>query len=67
MGKGREGHTLAFNPEPDIVQTHRPWECDHCQTPLSADMVASGVNKRQVLDLPPLRFVTTEHQVERVL
>lgn len=64
---GHPGHTLEFNPEPDVIEKHRPAHCEHCQTPLAADMVASDVAKRQVFDLPPLRFVTIEHQVETVL
>ena len=65
--EGHEGHTLAFNPEPDVIKKHRPTECAHCQAPLAEEMAASEVAKRQVLDLPPLRYVTTEHQVETVL
>ena len=65
--EGHEGHTLAFNPEPDVIAKHRPTECAHCQAPLSEEIAASEVAKRQVLDLPPLRYVTTEHQVETVL
>jgi hypothetical protein len=65
--EGHEGHTLAFNPEPDITEKHRPTECKHCQTPLSEEILASDIAKRQVLDLPPLRYITTEHQVETVL
>lgn len=65
--EGHEGHTLAFNPEPDVIEKHRASECAHCQTPLAEEIAASEVAKRQVLDLPPLRYITTEHQVETVL
>ena len=65
--EGHEGHTLAFNPEPDVIEKHRPTECAHCQAPLADEIAASEVAKRQVLDLPPLRYITTEHQVETVL
>ena len=65
--EGHEGHTLAVNPEPDVIETHRPLNCVRCQSPLAADITASDIAKRQVLDLPPLRFVTIEHQVETVL
>lgn len=64
---GHQGHTLAFNPEPDVLEKHRPVQCAHCQKPLAADIAASDVVKRQVFDLPLLRFVTTEHQVETVV
>ena len=62
--EGHEGHTLAFNPEPDVIERHRPTKCEHCQAPLAEEIAASEVAKRQVLDLPPLRYITTEHQVE---
>jgi transposase len=65
--KGHQGHTLEFNSEPDVIKTHRPAQCQHCHTPLTDDVAASEVVKRQVFDLPPLRFVTTEHQAETVL
>jgi len=64
--EGHEGHTLAANPDPDEIETHRPTHCEHCQLPLAADIAASEIAKRQVLDLPPLRFVTIEHQAETV-
>jgi transposase len=65
--EGHEGHTLAFNPEPDVIEKHRPTECAHCQASLAEEIAASEIAKRQVLDLPPLRYITTEHQVETVL
>ena len=64
---GHQGYTLAFNPEPDVIAVHRPERCQRCQQPFPEEVVASAVNKRQVLDLPPLHFVTTEHQVETVV
>jgi transposase len=65
--EGHKGHTLEFNPEPDVIEKHRPAQCEHCQTPLTEAIAANGVDKRQVFDLPTLRFVTIEHQVETVL
>jgi transposase len=64
---GHEGHTLEFSLEPDVIESHRPTECEHCQMPLNEELAANEVSKRQVLDLPPLRYITTEHQVETVL
>lgn len=64
--KGHKGHTLSFTSEPDEVIVHRPTHCCHCDTELSKAPLADNVQKRQVLDLPPLQFVTTEHQVETV-
>ncbi len=65
--EGHEGHTLGFNVEPDVITTHRPTQCGHCQAALSEELVAMDVARRQVLDLPPLRFITIEHQVERIV
>lgn len=50
-----------------MIETHRPTQCEHCHRPLAEDMVASDVTQRQVFDLPPLRFVTIEHQAETVV
>jgi len=64
---GHQGHTLALNPEPEVIERHRPRACAHCAAPFGAAVSASEVTKRQVFDLPPLRFVTIEHQVETVV
>jgi transposase len=65
--EGHEGHTLEFNPKPDFIEPHRPAQCDHCQAPLPEEIVASKVAKRQVFELPPLRYVTIEHQAETII
>lgn len=65
--EGHEGHTLELNPKPDVIESHRPNQCEHCQAPLSDELVASHVAKRQVFELPPLRYVTVEHQAETVI
>ncbi len=65
--EGHEGHTLKFNPEPDVIAKHRPAHCGHCQAPLATAIEASDTAKRQVFDLPPLRFVTIEHQAETIV
>lgn len=64
---GHEGHTLEFNVDPDVIATHRPTQCGHCQATLSDKLIASDITKRQVLDLPSLRFVTIEHQAESIV
>ena len=65
--EGHKGHTLEFNPEPDVIERHRPTQCRHCQTALAKYIDISDVAKRQVFDLPPLRFITTEHQAETIV
>lgn len=64
--EGHKGHTLKFNPEPDVIEKHRPVHCEHCQASLAEDIAPRDIAKRQVFDLPPLRFVTIEHQAETV-
>lgn len=65
--KGHQGHTLAQVAEPDEIESHRPTHCANCAHELdeAAEVVQS--DKRQVIDLPPLHFITTEHQAETVL
>lgn len=64
--KGHQGHTLEIQTDPEIIKTHRPSQCTHCQANLSEDRPALQIKKRQVIDLPPLKFITTEHQAEAV-
>lgn len=65
--KGHKGHTLAKQAKPDVIEIHRPLECAHCHQEIEENATVSGVKKRQVLDLPPLRFITTEHRAEAVV
>ncbi|MBK8903640.1 MAG: transposase [Anaerolineaceae bacterium] len=65
--EGHKGHTLEFNPQPDVIERHRPAHCQHCHTALADAIAASGMSRGQVFDLPPLRFVTIEHQAETVV
>lgn len=64
--KGHKGHTLSFTTEPDEIVIHRPTHCTHCDKELLAEKRPDVVQKRQVIDLPPLEFVTIEHQVETI-
>ncbi len=61
--KGHRGHTLKMTETPDEIIVHQPDSCDHCQHALPKEQVGETVGKRQVFDLPPLRYISTEHQV----
>ena len=60
---GHVGHTLKMVEKPDKTVIHPVESCAHCQKSLRA-VKAAGVEKRQVLDLPEVRLLATEHQAE---
>jgi transposase len=62
---GHQGHALLQVEVPDHVLIHRPGQCDHCQRDLS-EVVGQVKERRQIHELPPLRLVVTEHQVEMI-
>src|SRR5260221_8352284 len=62
---GHPGHTLMQATKPDEVVRHRPVACDHCQQELSG-VAGQVIACRQVHDLPEVRLVVREHQVEEV-
>jgi len=60
---GHVGHTLKMVEKPDETVVHPVESCAHCQKSLRA-VNAVGVEKRQVLDVPEVRLLATEHQAE---
>lgn len=62
---GHAGHTLLQVTSPDEVVRHRPLVCAHCQQPLEG-VAGQLKERRQVHDLPEIRLVVREHQVEEV-
>jgi transposase len=51
--------------DPDEVVRHRPLACCHCQQPLEG-VTGTVKERRQVHDLPEVRLLVREHQVEEV-
>src|SRR5216684_3074211 len=62
---GHPGHTLAMVEQPDEVVRHRPEVCSQCHEDLSA-VPGSVVERRQVLDVPEIRLLAQEHQLEAI-
>jgi transposase len=62
---GHAGHTLVQVAEADEVIIHRPTHCEACRCDLGA--VAGQIQeRRQIHELPVLRLVVTEHQVQAI-
>jgi transposase len=61
--KGHQGHNLKMTKDPDQTILHEVEFCNQCHKNLSAQ---KAINKktRQVYDIPPLRMMVTEHQIE---
>jgi len=57
------GSALSMVAEPDRVIVHRPATCAGCQGALDG-VAATGYERRQVVDLPPLRLAVSEHRAE---
>ena len=60
--KGQPGATMPLSDHPDKVVKHRPKRCGGCGKSLRRGEV-TGVERRQVIDIPPVKAEVTEHQV----
>jgi transposase len=64
--QGHPGKTLLFVPCPDEVLVHAVARCEQCQADLT-QVAPLMVERRQVVDVPPVRLVVQEHRSEQQL
>jgi transposase len=63
--KGHPGRTLSLVEDPRHIVVHSPEGCEGCGRAL-VDIEASGYERRQVVDVPPLLALeVTEHRAQR--
>jgi transposase len=60
--KGQPGATMELSRNPGKKVKHRPARCRCCGKSLKNAQV-TAVERRQVIDIPPVKAVTTEHQM----
>jgi transposase len=58
---GHAGSTLNAVENPDHTETHDPAQCKSCHTSLE-DVEVSGLEERQVFDIPAIRIEVTAHR-----
>lgn len=58
---GHKGGTLRQIEDPDSIEEHHASVCERCGTALTFTM-ATGMERRQVFDLPKPRLLVTEHR-----
>lgn len=61
--RGHKGETLSMRNDPDDTIVHRVERCEGCGVLLDGVSV-TGVERRQVFDIPPLQIQVIEHQAE---
>jgi transposase len=64
--EGQPGATLQLTDHPDKTVRHRPAKCGCCGKRLKGATV-TAVERRQVIDIPPVEAKTTEHQLLTLL
>jgi len=57
---GHKGSTLPFTEHPDQVVVHAPQRCGKCGGSLEAE-ASIGYERRQEVELPPVKAQVTEH------
>lgn len=59
---GHKGTTLKMVENPDVTENHYPVVCENCGNGLS-ETPADFSGRRQIIDLPVIRQIITEHRV----
>lgn len=59
---GHKGTTLQMSEQPDKIIKHSPCVCEQCGNQLNPDQ-EEFIEKRQVVDIPPIKAIHTEHQI----
>ena len=59
---GHEGTTLKQMENPDRIEHHMPLYCNGCGEDLTGQP-SFFASKRQVIDIPPIKAIVTEHQL----
>ena len=60
--KGQPGATMSLTGHPDHVIRHEPGCCGRCGAGLGGARV-TGMKRRQVTEIPPVKAEVTEHQM----
>lgn len=63
---GHEGSTLKMTGTPDVIIEHKPLYCTCCGLGLH-EQKAELTSRRQVIDIPPIKPVYTEHRQYRAV
>ena len=62
--RGAQGKALELSPDPDVIVDHHPEVCEDCREELDSGG-DEGYTSRQVVELPVVRPVVTEHRAHR--
>lgn len=60
--EGHQGSTLQMVDNPDIINEHKPCQCEHCGKSLE-DLPFETISRHQIIDLPPLSAQYTEERI----